>query len=118
MKLTYLSDHPVPNAADQLAVLAVGDQVEVVGKLYGAGQLLQDVYAEAFTAQFSVRLSVTHNTKRQRERERETVNVMALVITKNNKHFGGSSLFKVSCGGQCPSCSDSVASLHYRFLLI
>ena len=60
---SYLADHPIPNASDQLAVLAVGDQVEIVGKLYGAGQLLQDVYAEAFTAQFSVWLSVTHDTK-------------------------------------------------------
>lgn len=47
---SYLSNHAVPNAPDQFAVLAVGDQVEVVGKLNGAGQLLQDVYAEALTA--------------------------------------------------------------------
>lgn len=67
---SYLSDHPVPNASDQLAVLAVGDQVEVIGKLYGAGQLLQDVYAEALAAQFCVRLSVTHNSKRHRQKQK------------------------------------------------
>lgn len=72
---SYLSDHPVPNASDQLAMLAIGDQVEVVGKLDVAGQLLQDVYAEAFTAQFSVRLSVTHNTE-SKERKTETEHVM------------------------------------------
>lgn len=49
-------------------MLAVGDQVEVVGELYGAGQLLQDVDAEALAAQFCVRLGVTHNAERQ-ERE-------------------------------------------------
>lgn len=36
----------------------VGDQVEVVGELDGAGQLLQNVYAEAFTAQLGVGLRV------------------------------------------------------------
>lgn len=61
----HLSDHPVPDASDQLAVLAVGDQVEVVGKLDVAGQLLQDVYAEAFTAQLGVRLSVAHNAEKK-----------------------------------------------------
>lgn len=61
----HLSDHPVPDASDQLAVLAVGDQIEVVGKLDVAGQLLQDVYAEAFTAQLGVRLSVAHNAEKK-----------------------------------------------------
>lgn len=63
---SHLSDHPVPDAPDQLAVLAVGDQVEVVGELYGAGQLLQDVDAEAFAAQLGVGLGVTHNAEGQR----------------------------------------------------
>ena len=67
---SYLSDHPVPNSPDQLAVLAVGDEVEVIGELYGAGQLLQDVYAEAFTAQFSVWFVVTHNTGNKEENKR------------------------------------------------
>ncbi len=49
-------------------MLAVGDQVEVIGKLDGAGQLFKDVYAETLAAQFCVWLSVTHNTERQRER--------------------------------------------------
>lgn len=62
--LSYLSDHPVPNAPDQLAVLAVGDQVQVVGELDVAGKFLQDVDAEAFTAQFGVWLGVTHDAKR------------------------------------------------------
>lgn len=64
---SYLSDHPVPDSSDQLAVLAVGDQVEVVGELYGSGQFLQDVYAEAFTAQFCVWLRVAYNTEMDRE---------------------------------------------------
>lgn len=58
---THLSDHPVPDASDQLSVLAVGDQVEVVGKLDVAGQLLQDVDAEAFAAELGVRLGVAHD---------------------------------------------------------
>ncbi len=68
---SYLSDHSVPNASDQLAVLAVGDQVEVIGKLDGAGQLFEDVYAETLTAQFCVWLSVTHDAERQRKREKQ-----------------------------------------------
>ncbi len=46
-------------------MLSVGDQVEVVGELDGARQLLQDVYAEAFTAQFGVGLRVTNNPVRR-----------------------------------------------------
>lgn len=57
----HLSDHPVPDASDQLPVLAVGDQVEVVGKLDVAGQLLQDVDAEAFAAELGVGLGVAHD---------------------------------------------------------
>lgn len=54
--MSHLSDHPVPNAADQLAVFPIGNQVKVIGELDGAGQLLQDVYAEALTAQLCVGL--------------------------------------------------------------
>lgn len=43
----------------------VGDQVEVVGELDGAGQLLQDVYAETLTAQFGVRLRVADDAARE-----------------------------------------------------
>ena len=39
-------------------MLAVGDQVEVVGELDGLGQLLQDVDAEALTAAFDVNARV------------------------------------------------------------
>lgn len=58
---SYLSNHSIPNASDQLSVLAVGDQVEVVGEFYGAGQLLQDVNAETLAAQFCVRFTVPDN---------------------------------------------------------
>lgn len=61
----HLSDHPVPDASDQLSVLAVGDQVEVVGKLDVAGQLLQDVYAEALAAELGVRLSVADDAEKR-----------------------------------------------------
>lgn len=47
---SYLSDHPVPDSPHELAMLAVGDQVEVIGELCGSGKFLQDVYAKAFTA--------------------------------------------------------------------
>lgn len=53
-------------------MLAVGDQVEVVGELYGAGQFLQDVYAETFTAQLCVWLSVAYDTERERERKKRS----------------------------------------------
>lgn len=69
---SYLPDHPVPDSSNQLAVLAIGDQVEVVGELYGAGQFLQDVYAETFTAQLCVWLSVAYDTERERERKNRT----------------------------------------------
>ena len=71
--MLHLSNHAVPDAADQLAVLAVGDQVEVVGELDVARQLLQDVYAEALTAQLGIGLRVTHDAgERDGERDRET----------------------------------------------
>lgn len=50
---------------DHLAVFSVGDQVEVVGELDGARQLLQDVYAETLTAQLGVRLRVADDTVRE-----------------------------------------------------
>lgn len=37
-------------------MFSVGDQVEVIRKLDGAGQLLQNVYAEALAAEFGVGL--------------------------------------------------------------
>lgn len=46
----------------------VGDQVEVVGELNGAGQLLQDVYAEALAAQFGVGLRVADDAERWKSR--------------------------------------------------
>lgn len=42
----------------------IGDQVEVIGELDGARQFLQDVYAEALTAQFGVGLRVDNTGKR------------------------------------------------------
>lgn len=56
---SHLPDHAVPRAPHQLAVLAVGHQVEVVGELDGARELLQNVDAEALAAQFGVGLGVT-----------------------------------------------------------
>lgn len=64
----HLTNQAVPRPIDLLAVLAVGDQVEVVGEPDGAGQLLQDVDAEAFAAQLGVRLGVTHNAEGRREK--------------------------------------------------
>lgn len=53
-------------------MLAVGDQVKVVGELNGAGQLLQDVYAETLTAQFCVWFSVTHDAGKKKWRQKNT----------------------------------------------
>lgn len=47
-------------------MFSIGDQVEVVGELDGARQFLQDVYAEAFTAQFGVGLCVANNAVRDK----------------------------------------------------
>lgn len=58
---THLAYHAIPSATNQLAVLSVGDQVKVVGELDVAGQLLQDVNAEALTAQFGVGLRVAED---------------------------------------------------------
>lgn len=88
---SYLSNHSVPNASDQLSMLSICDQVEVVGKLYGTGQLFQDVDAEAFTAQLCVRLSMTNDTKRKREAKTETV--VVLMVTRG--------LFCKVSGAQC-----------------
>lgn len=43
-------------------MFSVGDQVEVIRKLDGAGQLLQNVYAEALAAEFGVGLWLTNQT--------------------------------------------------------
>ena len=55
----YLPDHAVPHAAHPLAMLAVGHQVQVVGELDHLGQLLEDVDAEALTAELGVGGCVT-----------------------------------------------------------
>lgn len=46
----HLPDHAVPDAVDLFAVLAVGDQVEVVAEANGLRQPLQNVDAEALAA--------------------------------------------------------------------
>lgn len=55
----HLPNHSVPGSPDQLAMLAVGHQVKVVGELDVARQLLEDVDAEALAAELGVGLSVT-----------------------------------------------------------
>lgn len=55
----HLSDHTIPDPSYQLAMFAVGDQVEVVRELDVARELFQDVNAEAFTAKFGVWFSVS-----------------------------------------------------------
>lgn len=94
---SYLSDHSVPNASDQLAVLAIGDQVEVVGKLYGAGQLLQNVDAKALTAQFCVWLGMTDDPKRQREAKTENVMVLMTTNSETHRYWGSSTVSFLLC---------------------
>lgn len=69
--ISYLSNHPIPDTTDHLAMFPIGDQIKVVWKLDGAWELLQDVYAETFAAEFGVRLIVTcytaHNKKKQKD---------------------------------------------------
>lgn len=48
-------------------MFSVGDQVEVIGELDGAREFLQDVYAEALTAQFGVGLRVVDNAGKKDE---------------------------------------------------
>ena len=57
-------------------MLSVGDQVEVIGELDGAGQLLQDVYAEALTAEFGVGLWVANNSARGMRKSRVIKNLL------------------------------------------
>lgn len=61
---THLANHAVPSSTNQLAVFSIGDQVEVIGELDVAGQLLQDVYAETLTTQFGVGLGVAEDAER------------------------------------------------------
>lgn len=65
----------------------VGDQVEVIGELDGAGQLLQDVYAEALAAQFGVGLRVADNTGRRVRKSgvTHTVNTVLFLISRDQK---------------------------------
>lgn len=37
---SHLPYHAIPSSTNQLAMFSIGDQVEVVGELDGAGQLL------------------------------------------------------------------------------
>lgn len=59
--LSHLSNHAVPNASDELAVFAVGDQIEIIGELDVSGKFLKDVDAKPFTAQFGVGLSISND---------------------------------------------------------
>jgi len=54
-------------------VFSVGDEVEVIGELDGAGQFLQDVYAEALAAQLGVGVRVAHRTVTGGEKVTQTV---------------------------------------------
>lgn len=47
---SYLTNHAVPDSIDLLAMLAIGDQVEVIAKANGVRQPLQNVNAEALAA--------------------------------------------------------------------
>lgn len=53
-------------------MFAVGDEVEVVGELDGAGQFLQDVDAEALTAQFNVGLRLASKTGGNKTNQKRT----------------------------------------------
>lgn len=55
----YLPNHAIPHASNPLAMLAIGHQVQVIGELDHLGQLLEDVNAEALTAQLGVGGRVT-----------------------------------------------------------
>lgn len=84
--ISYLSNHPVPDATNHLAVLPVGDQIKVIWKFDGARELLQDVYAETFAAEFGVRLGVTCDTVR----EKNSLTFTSINFSKkqtSNKHF-------------------------------
>lgn len=55
----HLSNHAVPSPVNLLAVLAVGDQVQVVRELDRLGDLLQDVDAETFAAALDINPRIT-----------------------------------------------------------
>lgn len=58
---SHLSNHAVPNAPDELAMLAIGYKVEVIRELDVAGKFLQNVDAKPFTAQFGVWLGMSND---------------------------------------------------------
>ena len=101
----HLSDHSVPDASDQLAVLAVGDQVQVVGKLDVAGQLFQDVYAEAFTAQLGVRLRVAYNA----EKKETEIHLDSFLIDFHTDQLGLIQMMPLNC-----LSIESKSNLHWR----
>lgn len=49
-RLSYLTNHAIPDTIDLLAMLAVGDQVEVIAETDGVRQPLQNVNAETLAA--------------------------------------------------------------------
>lgn len=67
---SHLAHQAIPGAIDLLSMLAISDEVKVVGELYRLGDLLQDVDTEAFTAAFYVHARFTSLiTERNRERK-------------------------------------------------
>lgn len=63
---SYLSNHAVPHAVDYLAMLAVGDKIEIVGETQSLSQTLQDVDAKSFAAALYHLMAV--NSTRRGER--------------------------------------------------
>ncbi len=61
-------------------MLPVGDKVEVIGELDCAGQLLQDVDAEALTAEFGVGLRVANDTVRPGRKGSVTLKVNTVLF--------------------------------------
>lgn len=51
---THLSNHTIPGSIDFLPMLAIGDQVKVIGELHRFGNFLKDVNTEALAAFFDV----------------------------------------------------------------
>lgn len=81
--ISYLSNHPIPDAPNHLAVLPVGDQIKVIWKFDSARELLQDVYAETFAAEFGVRLCVTCDTAQEKIKEKCNITKHLQLLFKN-----------------------------------
>lgn len=82
---THLSNHTIPGSIDFLPVLAIGNQVKVIGELHRLGNFLKDVNTEPLAALFYVtRLLICFIPKQLKRRQTNKHKYKALYKKQNS----------------------------------